>query len=190
VPARNARELIALARSQSGKLNYGSVGVGSPPFIMAELFKQMANVSIVHVPFKGGAENVTATAAGQIDMCFASIPSMLPLFEARRVRALAVTMAKRASAMPELPTLDEAGLPGYDRSSWQGMLAPAGVPGEIIARLNAAIVTAVNGPELKEAFRREGLEPHTTTPQAFAAHISSETARNAKLLKQIGLKPE
>ena len=190
VPARNPKELIALARAQSGKLNYGSVGLGSPPFIMAELFKQMANVSIVHVPFKGGAENVTATAAGQIDMCFASIPSMLPLFEGRRVRALAVTMAKRALAMPDLPTLAESGLPGYDRSSWQGMLAPAGVPAEIIARLHAAVVAVVNGPELKEAFRREGLEPYTLTPQAFAAHISEETARNAKLLKQIGLKAE
>jgi tripartite-type tricarboxylate transporter receptor subunit TctC len=190
VPARNAKELIALARAQSGKLNYGSVGLGSPPFIMAELFKQMANVNIVHVPFKGGAENVTATAAGQIDMCFASIPSIRPLFEARRVRALGVTMAKRAQAMPELPTLDESGLPGYDRSSWQGVLAPAGVPGEIIARLNAAVIAAVNSPEVRDAFRREGLEARTTTPQEFAAHISSETARNLKLLQKIGLKPE
>jgi tripartite-type tricarboxylate transporter receptor subunit TctC len=99
-------------------------------------------------------------------------------------------MSKRASAMPELPTLDESGLRGYDRSSWQGVLAPAGVPAEIIARLNAAIVKGVNGPELREAFRREGLEPHTTTPEEFAVRISSETARNAKLLKDIGLKAE
>ena len=190
VPARNARELIALARSQPGKLNYGSVGVGSPPFIMGELFKQMAGVSIVHVPFKGGAENVSATAAGHIDMSFASVPSILPLYEARKLKPIAVTMAKRAAAMPELPTLHESGLPGYDRSSWQGMLAPSGVAPEIIARLNAAIVKAVHGPELREAFRREGLEPHTTTPEEFAARISSEVARNAKLLKQIGLKPE
>jgi tripartite-type tricarboxylate transporter receptor subunit TctC len=190
VPARNAKELIALARSQPGKLNYGSVGIGSPPFIMGELFKQMAGVNITHVPFKGGAENVSATAAGHIDMSFASIPSILPLFEARRLKPIAVTMAKRAVAMPELPTLAESGLPGYDRSSWQGILAPAGVPRAILAQLNAAVVKAVNGPELREAFRREGLEPHTTTPEEFAARISSETARNAKLMKQIGLRPE
>jgi tripartite-type tricarboxylate transporter receptor subunit TctC len=190
VPVRNAKELIALARSQPGKLNYGSVGVGSPPFIMGELFKQMANVNIVHVPFKGGAENVTATAAGHIDMSFASIPSILPLFEARRVKAIAVTMAKRATAMPELPTLAESGLPGYDRSSWQGMLAPAGTPVEIIAKLNAAIQQVVGGPELREAFRKEGLEPHTTSPQVFAVRLREETARNAQLLKQIGLKAE
>jgi tripartite-type tricarboxylate transporter receptor subunit TctC len=164
------------------------VGVGSPPFIMGELFKQMAGVSIVHVPFKGGGENMTATAAGHIDMSFASIPTILPFSTAGRVRALAVTMATRAAAMPELPTLNESGLAGYDRSSWQGVLAPAGTPREIIVQLNAAIVKAVNGPELKEAFRREGLEPHTTTPQEFGARISTETARNAKLLKQIGLK--
>jgi len=92
--------------------------------------------------------------------------------------------------MPDLPTLAESGLPGYERSSWQGMLAPAGVPAEIIAKLNAAVVQVVNGPELKEAFRKEGLEPYTTTPKEFAAHIASETAKNAKVLRLIGLKPE
>jgi len=190
VPARNAKELIALARSRPGKLNYGSVGVGSPPFMMGELFKQMAKLDIVHVPFKGGAENVTATAGGQIDMSFASIPSILPLYEARRVRAIAATAAKRAASMPDLPTFGESGLPGYELSPWQGMLAPAGVPAEIIAKLNAALVQVVNGAELREAFRKEGLEPHATSPQEFAARIASETASNAKLLRQIGLKPE
>lgn len=190
VPARNAKELIDLARAQPGKLNYGSVGIGSPPFIMGEIFKQMAKLNIAHVPFKGGAENVTATAAGHIDMSFASIPSILPLYEARRVRAIAATMAQRTSAMPDLPTLAESGLPGYDRSSWQGVAAPAATPADIIARLNAAIVQAVQSPELKEAFRREGLEPRTTTPQEFAAQLRDELVKNAKLLKEIGLKPE
>jgi tripartite-type tricarboxylate transporter receptor subunit TctC len=190
VPARDAKELIALARSQPGKLNFGSVGVGSPPFLMGELFKDMAKVNIVHVPFKGGAENVTATAAGHIDMSFASVPSIRPLLDAGRIRALAATTAKRASAMPDLPTLHESGLPGYDRSSWQGVLVPAGVPREIVARLNAAIVHVVQGPDLKEAFKKEGLEPQTTTPEEFAARISDEIAKNAKLLRQIGFKPE
>jgi tripartite-type tricarboxylate transporter receptor subunit TctC len=190
VPARNAKELIALARAQPGRLNYGSVGIGSPPFMMGELFKQMAKVDIVHVPFKGGAENVTATAAGHIDMSFASIPSVLPLFKAGRVRPIAATTAKRAAAMPELPTIDESGLPGYDRSSWQAVLAPAGTRAEIIGRLNGAIAKALSGPELREAFRREGLEPHPTTPQELATLITTETASNARLLKRIGLKPE
>ena len=133
---------------------------------------------------------MTATAAGHIDMSFASIPSILPFYLTRRVRPLAVTMAQRARAMPELPTLNESGVPGYDRSSWQGMLAPAATPAEIIAQLNGGVAKAVSAPELNEAFRREELEPHTTSPQEFAGHISSETARNAKLLRQIGLKPE
>jgi tripartite-type tricarboxylate transporter receptor subunit TctC len=154
------------------------------------VFKQMANVSIVHVPFKGGGESMIATAAGHVDMSFATVPSILPFSTTGRIRPLAVTTASRASAMPELPTLHESGLPGYERSSWQGVLAPAGTPAEVIAQLNAAIAEAVNSPELKEAFRREGLDPHTTTPQAFAAHIRSETARTAKLFRQIGLKPE
>jgi len=189
VPVRDARDLLRLARSRPGNLNFGSVGTGSTPHLMGELFKVMGGVDMLHVPYKGGAENVAAVAAGHVDMCFASIPSILPLLAPGRVRPIAVTTLRRAAAMPQLPTLNESGLPGYDRSSWQGVMVPAGVPKEIIARLSAAIGQAVNSPELKESFAKQGLEPRPTTPEQFAAHIRGEIEKNAKLLTVVGAKP-
>jgi tripartite-type tricarboxylate transporter receptor subunit TctC len=190
VPARNVKELIGLARSQPDKLSYGTVGAGSPPHLMAELFKLMAKVNILHVPYKGGAENAIANAAGQVDMTFLSIPSITPLLGGGRLRPLAVTSMKRASAMPQVPTLDESGLPGYDYSNWNGVVAPAGVPKTIIARLNTTIVKLVGTPEMKEALNRQGLEPQTSTPEQFAAFIHDEVAKNARLIKLIGMKAE
>ena len=191
VPARNARDLITLARSRPGKLNYGSAGVGGGVHLAGELFKLMAKVNIVHVPYKGGsAESVIAVAVGQIDISFPNITAALPLLEARKVRSLAVTSAKRASLMPSIPTLDESGLPGYDRSTWYGLLAPAGVPKVIIAQLHAVIDKVVNAPEMKESFNKQGAEPQTNTPEQFAALIRSELAQNASLVKLAGLKVE
>ncbi len=191
VPARNASELIALARSRPGKLNYGSAGVGGGVHLAGELFNLMAKVNIVHVPYKGGsAESVIAVAVGQIDISFPNIPAALPLLEARKVRSLAVTSARRASLMPSIPTLDESGLPGYDRSVWYGLLAPAGVPKDIIAQLHAVIGRIVNTPEMKEAFNKQGAEPQTNTPEQFAALIRNELAQNAGLVKLAGLKVE
>jgi tripartite-type tricarboxylate transporter receptor subunit TctC len=192
VPARNVKELIALARAQPGKLSYGSVGVGTTPHLSGEALKVMAKVDILHVPFKGGAENVLANVSGQVDMVFASMPSLLPLIGSGtpRLRALAVTSGRRASFAPALPTLSESGVPGYDRSSWVGILAPSGVPKEIIARLNAAIGKVVAAPEMKESFSRHGLEPQTNTPGEFGAFIARQLAENAKLIQAIGLKPE
>lgn len=190
VPARNVRELIALARSQPGKLNFGSSGVGGATHLANELFNWMAKVNIVHVPYKGGAEVAVAIAAGEVDMSFPSVTTALPLLEAGKLRALAVTSAKRASLMPSVPTLDESGLPGYDRSSWYGVLAPAGVPKDVIARLNAAIAKVVNTLEMKESLNRQGFEPQTSTSEQFAALIRREIAQNAKLVKLAGLKAE
>ena len=192
VPARNVKELIALARAQPGKLSYGSVGIGTTPHLSAEALKVLAKIDIVHVPYKGGLDNVIATAGGQVDMVFASMPSLTPLLggSTPRVRALAVTSAKRASFMPQLPTLNEAGVPGYDRSSWVGILAPAAVPKDIVARLNAAFTKAVSTAETKDAFARQGLEPQTITPVEFAAFISGQLAQNAKLIQAIGIRPE
>ena len=190
VPARNVKELIALARSQPGKLSYGSAGVGSSAHLANELFNSMAKVSIVHVPYKGGAESVIANAAGEVDLNFASINTALPLLEAGKLRPLAVTSAKRSSLMPSIPTLDESGLPGYDRTGWWGVLAPAGVPKDIIAQLNAAIAKAVNTPEMKESLNKLGFEPQTSTPEQFAALIRSEIAQNATLIKTAGVKAE
>jgi tripartite-type tricarboxylate transporter receptor subunit TctC len=190
VPAHNVKELVALARSQPGKLSYGSVGAGSPPHLMAELFKLMANVDIVHVPYKGGAENAIANASGQVEMSFLSVPSLLPLLGANRVKPLAITGIRRASFMPSLPTLDESGLRGYDYSNWNGVTGPAGLPKDIVARLNAMIAKVVETPDVKESLGRQGLEPQTSTPEHFAAFIHGEVAKNAKLIKLIGMKAE
>jgi len=190
VPAHNLKQLIALARSQPGKLIYGSVGIGSPPNLMAELFNLMAKVKTVHVPYKGGAEAAVALASGQIDLYFSSLPSMLPLLEAGRVRSLAVTSVKRLSTLPSVPTLDESGLPGYDSINWNGVAAPSGVPKAIIARLNAEIGKVVNTAEMKESLNKQGMEPHTNTPEQFAAFIRGEIEKNAKLIRLIGVKAE
>jgi tripartite-type tricarboxylate transporter receptor subunit TctC len=192
VPAQNVKELIALARQRPGKLSYGSVGVGSTPHLSAEALKMMAKVDIVHVPYKGGADNVIANSTGDVDMVFASIPSLLPLIgtDKPRLRPIAVTSTKRASLMPAIPTLSESGLPGYNRSSWVGILAPAGTPKEIVARLNGAIGKSVNAPDTRQAFIKHGLEPQTNTPEQFAAYIQGELAQNSKLIKFIGVNAE
>jgi tripartite-type tricarboxylate transporter receptor subunit TctC len=190
VPARTVAELTALARARPGKLNYGSAGVGSTMHLAAELYKLMARVDVVHVPYKGGADSVVANAAGQVDMSFPTLTTAVPLINAGKLRALAVTTVKRASLAPKIPTLDESGLKGYDRNGWFGVLAPAGVPKDIVARLNAVIAKAVNTPEMKESLARQGFEPQTGTPEAFAALIRGEIATNKKLIKLAGIKAE
>lgn len=192
VPARNVKELIALARAQPGRLSYGSVGIGTTPHLSAEALKMMAGINLLHVPYKGGLDNVIANVSGLVDMVFASMPSLMPVIGSGtpRLRALAVTSAKRASFRPDLPSLSESGVPGYDRSSWVGMLAPANVNRDVIARVNAALVKVVNTPEMRESFGKQGLEAQTTTPEQYAAFISAQLEQNRKLIQAIGLKPE
>ena len=190
VPSRNVKELIALARTRPGQLNYGSDGVGGTTHLCGELFNMLAQVKLVHVPYKGAGESVLATASGQVDMNFASAPATLPLLGAGKFRALAVTSPKRSSLLPSLPTLDESGLAGFDVTTWFGVLAPAAVPKDIIAQLNAVIGKIVNTPEMREAFSQQGLEPQTGTPEQFAALIRGEIAQNARLIKLAGVKPE
>ena len=190
VPARNVKELIALARAQPGKLNYGSSGIGGTSHLASEFFNSMAKVRIVHVPYKGGSESVVATAAGHVDTNFPTVTSALPLLEAGKLRPLAVTSSQRASLIPSTPTLAEAGLPGYDYSVWFSMLAPAGVPKDIIVRLNAATAKAVGLPEMKEAFKKLGLEPQASSPEDLAQLIRREIAQNASFIKMTGLKIE
>ena len=190
VPARNVRELIALARARSGKLSFGSAGTGNTTHLTGELFNLLAKVKIVHVPYKGSADSVVATAAGQIDMNFASVAAALPLLDIGKLKALAVTSARRASLMPSTPTLDESGLPGFDYASWFGVAAPAGVPKNIVGRLSAEIGKVANTAETKESFSKQGLEVQTNTPEQYAEFIRSEIAQNARLVKQAGIKPE
>ena len=190
VPVQDIKALIALARSKPGKLTFSSPGVGSSAHFAGELFNMMAGVKMLHVPYKGAPEAATAVAAGEIDVGFPSVTSALPLLSVGKLKPLAVSSAKRSSLMPSLPTLDESGLTGYQRTGWNGLLAPAGVPKEIIARLNAVIVKAANTPEMKETLIKQGFEVQTGAPEQFAAFIRSELAQNARLAKFTGLKSE
>jgi tripartite-type tricarboxylate transporter receptor subunit TctC len=190
VPARSAKELIALARSQPGSLTCGSPGVGSANHLAGELFNLGARVKILHVPYKGSAESSIATAAGQVAMSFPSLAGALPLLNSNKLRPLAVTSIRRSALLPAIPTVDESVLPGYRYFVWYGLAAPAGTPGEIIARLQAVLVRIVNVPEMKEMLARQGFEPQTGTPEQFAQIIQNEVAQTAKLIALTGLKPE
>ena len=190
VPVRNVKELIALARANPGKLTYGSSGVGSSVHLAGELLNVKANLKIVHVPYKSSADSARATASGEVGLSFPGIPGALPFLYAKKIRALAVTSKKRVAMMAETPTLNESGVPGYDRYGWYGVLAPAATPKEVIARLNAAMSEVINVADMKVALNLQGLEPQTTTPEQFGAFIQSDIMENAKLIKLIGLKAE
>jgi len=188
VPARNVRELIGLARAKPGLLTYGSNGRGSTAHMSGELFNSLAGIKLSHVPYKGSAEAAMATAAGEIGINFPSIPPSMALISTGRLRALAVTSARRASLIPEVPTISESGLPGYEYGTWFGVVAPARTPSEIVARLHGIIASAMQSAELRDAFTRQGLEPQTTTPEAFAAYIRREVETNAALIIKSGVK--
>lgn len=188
VPAYDVKSFIALARTQPGKLNYGSAGVGGVNHLAALLFAHRAQLNMVHVPFKGSAEATVANASGQIDLSFPSIPAALPLIEPRRVRALGVTGVKRVAVLKDVPTIAEAALPGYQYSGALGLSAPGGTPGDIVQRLNAAIVKVVNTPELRDAIAKTGFEAQTSTTQQYAAHIKEDISKVAAAVIAAGVK--
>jgi tripartite-type tricarboxylate transporter receptor subunit TctC len=190
LPARSVKELIGLARSKPGTLNYGSAGLGSGNHLAGELFDLMANVKMVHVPYKGSGEAVIAAASGQAPVSFPSVASALPLMAPGKLKALAVTTARRLSSLPSLPTIDESGLPGYDYFAWYGVSAPAGLPQDVLTRLNTALGKILQMPDIKEAFDKQGFEPRATTPQDYAALIHREIERTGKLIRLTGLKAE
>ncbi|MGZ5170216.1 MAG: tripartite tricarboxylate transporter substrate binding protein [Burkholderiales bacterium] len=187
VPARNVADLIHLARSQPGKLNYGSSGIASSAHLSNELFNAMAGVKIVHIPYRGVSEGVTALATGQVDMIFASFPAAMPLAEAKKIKLLAVSTPYRSVVMPALPTVSESGLRGYERYGWYGVIAPKDVAKAITARLNKAIVAAVDGSDMRQAFIRQGLEPRTNSPEQFARFLEAEVTQSAKLVQSADL---
>jgi tripartite-type tricarboxylate transporter receptor subunit TctC len=190
VPARTVRELIKLAQAQPGKLNYGSTGPGSPPRLCAELFKSMAGIDMVNITYKGATPALIDMLGGHIDVYFGGISGTLPPIAANKLRALAVTSAKRSSQLPQVPTVAEAALPGYDITTWFGLMAPAGTPREIVNRLNAVIVAIVGETDLKNYLSGQGVEPVTNTPEQFAAHIKSEVPKFAKIVRAAGIAPE
>ena len=187
VAAKSVQELIALAKSKPGQLNYASSGSGSSSHLAGELFKTMTGVNLVHVPYKGGGPAVTSLIAGETVVGFATAPSVLPHVKSGKLRALAVTSAKRSAAAAELPTIAESGVPGYEANTWYGVLAPRGTPAAIIARLNSEFIAIMQSSEIRERIAPLGYEPDTGTPQRFAAYIKSEIAKWGKVVKAAGI---
>ena len=188
VPAKSLREFIALAKSQPGKINYGSAGSGTPPHLAAELFKSVAGVDLLHVPYKGGAPAISDLAGGQVQVIFEGLPSLLPHIKSGKVRALAITGQKRDAALPDVPTMAEAGLAGYDANFWSGLVAPAGTPRDAIERLNGVLVKALASTEVREALARQGLEAAGTSPAEFAKFIAAEIEKWGRVVKASGAK--
>lgn len=185
VPVRNVKDLIALARARPGLMNYASEGVAASAHINGELFKSMAKIDMLHVPYKGGTESSAAVAAGQVDVGFPTITASLPMAQANKVRLIAVTSAKRSALKPEIPTVSESGLPGYDRASWNGLMAPAATPKEIIAQLQAAMEKILGAPQAREQLMKIGLEPNFAPADQFGAYVRNEVVQISRLMKAI-----
>ena len=190
VPAKNTAELIALAKARPGQLNYASAGGGSATHLSGELLKSMAGVNIVHVPYKGTGPAVTALLSGEVDLYFATVPAALPLVEAKKLRALGVTSARRSALMRDVPAIAEAGLKGYETSTWHGILAPAATPADIVAKLNAEIARTLAHPAVRERLVGQGLDPVGGTPEQFGAYLKSEISKWAVVVKASGARPE
>ncbi|HWI13732.1 MAG TPA: tripartite tricarboxylate transporter substrate binding protein [Burkholderiales bacterium] len=190
VPAKNVKELIALAREKPGVLTYGSSGVGSAFHLAGELFASMAKVKMLHVPYKGGNLALTDLIGGRIDVMFYSLAVALPQIKAGKVRAIAVTGLKHDALMPELPTVDESGLHGYDITGWHGFFAPAGTPREIVTRLNGVIGKILGTQEIRDLWASEGMEVVITTPEQFAQRMRADYEKYGRIVKAVGIKPE
>jgi tripartite-type tricarboxylate transporter receptor subunit TctC len=188
LPARSVPELIALAKRMPGKLTNASSSNGSPGHVSGELFKAMTRTDIVHVPYKGGAMAINDLIAGHVQLMFESMNSIAAHARSGKVRALAVTGARRSAGFPELPTIAEAGVPGYEASTWSGVIAPAGLPRPVLARLNAAVNEAIRSPFFVERFAQLGDEPGGGTPEDFGALIRAESARWGEVVKRTGAK--
>ena len=188
VPAKTIRELIALARAKPGALNYGSGATGAASHLAAELFKHMAQVNIVRVPYKGQGAAVLGLLGGEVQMSFASAPSVAGHIKSGKLRALAITTPKASQLAPGLPTVAESGLPGYESTASAGMLAPLTTPSRLIKRLNAEIVQVLNRQEVKDLLSRDGTEVVGSSPQEFAAAIKAEMASMAKVIKAAGIR--
>ena len=189
VPVASLQQFIALARTKTGHLSYASSGATSMSGLSAALFMSMAGISMLGVPYKGTGPAIIDLLGGQVDLMIADLAIVMPYVRDRRLRAIAVTGAQRSGLAPEVPTMAEAGVPGYTLVNWRGVLAPAGTPREVVARLNAEIVKILGLPEIREALGREGYEPIGDSPEQFAALIRSEVARYAKLIKSAGIRP-
>jgi tripartite-type tricarboxylate transporter receptor subunit TctC len=188
VPAKSVKELIALARARPGQVAYASAGHGTASHLAGELFKSMAKVDMVHVPYKGNVPAITDLIGGQTSLLFATMPTVLPQVQAGRLKALAVTSSARSPAAPELPTIAEAALPGYSVTNWIGLFAPAGTQRDIVVKLNGETVRIMQAPDVQKRLLAEGAKFTPTTPDAFTAFVKSEIAKWAKVVKEAGIR--
>jgi len=190
IPARNVKELVTLAKARPGMIAYASAGTGTPPHLGGELFKSMAGIDLIHVPYKGNGPAYTDLISGQVPVMFPNVSTGMQYVKAGRVRALAVTSITRTRIAPEIPTIDESGVPGYELNSWYGMLTTAGTPPATVSRLQFEIAKALQLPDVREKLISQGMEPTANTPVEFAAMITAEIAKWAKVAKLSGLKAE
>ncbi|OGA55655.1 MAG: hypothetical protein A3F74_24510 [Betaproteobacteria bacterium RIFCSPLOWO2_12_FULL_62_58] len=190
LPVKSVKEFIALVRKRPGEMSYGSSGVGSPSHLAGELFKVVANVQFTHVPYRGNGLMVIDLIGGYLQLSLPSIPASISFIRTGRLVPLGVTTRQRASARPDVPTIDEAGLKGYEVSGWYGVLAPGKVPGPIVTRLNTEINRVLNVPEMREMLSRGGAEPLGSTPQEFATAITTDLAKWVKVVAAAGIKAE
>ena len=188
VPASNVKELIALAKSRPGQLAYASTGAGQSTHLSAELLKTSAGINMIHVPYKGSAPALTDIVAGQVSVMFDNLPSVLPFIKSGRLKPLAVSSAARSRAVPEVPTVAESALPGFDVTVWFAVLAPAATPREIVNRLNAEVVKAIKTQDMRERLAQQGAEAIGNTPEDFAAIIKRDLAKWAKVVKDANIK--
>jgi tripartite-type tricarboxylate transporter receptor subunit TctC len=190
LPARSVSELIALAKTKPGALTYSSPGVGNGSHLAGELFASMANITLMHIPYKGTAPAATALLAGDVSLAFSSIPTVLPHVRAGKLRALAVGDAARVASLPEYPTIAESGVPGYEAFSWAGVIAPAGTPQEVVKRVNAELGQILRQKAIVEQLAAEGTLPLPDTPEEFGAYIQSELVKWAAIVRLANIKPE
>ena len=190
VPAKSVTELIALLRSRPGQINYGSGGVGGSTHLAAELFKLLAKVDVTHIPYPGGGPAVTDLLGGQISMIFGNLPAVLPHVNTGRINVLAIASARRSPTLPNLPTMDEAGVRGFEASTWAGLLMPAGTPQPIIAKFYADLQKIYAQPDMKERMATGGFEAIGNSPKEFAAYLDLEVARWEKVIRAAGIKAE
>ncbi len=190
LPVKSIRELVALAKAKPHGLNYASSGTGTPYHMAGELFKSMAGVDIVHIPHKGSGEARTSVMSGQVEMMLDAITTMAPMARAGRVRALGTTGLKRSTVLPDVPTISEAGVKGYETTIWLGIMAPAGTPKPVVDRLNAEIVKIISRPDVKKAWNEQGAEPLSMTPGEFEKYVNDDIAKWAKVVKVSGAKAD
>lgn len=188
--AQSVQELIAYARANPGKLNYGSGGIGSTPYLATELFKSMAGIDVVHVPYKGGAPALADLVSGQLSFMIENVPGTMPFVKDGKLRALAITSQKRSPLAPELPTMAEAGVPGYEMIGWNGVFVASGTPFRVVDRLAGELIAIVGTPEVKAQLLKLGAEPVGSLPDDFALFMKAEAERWGKIIKERGIKPE